>query len=283
MATGYEDLENLEKQQNEILNQQGTTQNNIINQQTQMQVDELNRNKEKVDKDVQKTNQALYTQYQKESNQFGANAEKLASQGLANSGYAETTKANMFGTYQKNVTETLNNARDLKSDYDFQVSQARQNGSIQQAQAQLEIYSQKLQYLTQNYQLKQNREQYIYQQGRDKISDDQWQKTYDEQIRQNELENEWKQKQYDYQAKRDAVSDEQWQKQYNLSARRSSSSSSNVNIENTEKQYTLKEVLDNAKLLQGAKADGTGVTDVRDGISGKTFTSMKELLKYYDV
>ena len=82
-------------------------------------------------------------------------------------------------TLIKNVTETLNNARDLKSDYDFKVQQARQNGSVQQAQAALDLYKQKAQLLTQNYELRQNREQYLYQQERDRVSDNQWQKQYE--------------------------------------------------------------------------------------------------------
>ena len=108
----------------------------------------------------------------------------------------------------------MNNARDLKSDYDFKIAQARQQGSVQQAQAAVDLYSQKLQLLTQNYELRQNREQYLYQQERDKISDNQWQKTFDEQIRQNEIENQWKQKNYDYQQQRDQVSDNQWQQNF---------------------------------------------------------------------
>lgn len=222
MATGYEDLENLENKQNTLLDEQQRKQNEIINQQTQMQVDELNREKEKIDKDTTKTNKSLYSQWQKQSNPYGAQAEQLASQGLSNSGYAETTQASLYNTYQKSVTETLNNSRELKADYDFKITQARQSGSVQQAQSALELYSQKLQLITQNYELKQNREQYLYSQERDRVSDAQWQKTFDEQIRQNELENQWKQKNYDYQVSRDAVSDAQWQKEYALSARRSS-------------------------------------------------------------
>ena len=211
MATGYEDIDNLMNQQNNLLNEQQKKQVDLINQQTQIQTDELNYEKEKIDKDVNKTTSGLYTNWQKEANQYGVQAEQLAQQGLANSGYAETTKTALYNTYQKNVTDTLNNARDLKSDYDFKIAQARQQGSVQQAQAAVDLYAQKLQLLTQNYELKQNREQYLYQQERDKVSDNQWQKTFDEQVRQNEIENQWKQKNYDYQIQRDKVSDSQWQ------------------------------------------------------------------------
>lgn len=216
LASGYEDLDSLVNQQNNLLQQQEQKQNDLINQQTQMQVDELNREKEKLDKETSKTTQGLYSSYQKQANQYGAGMEQLAMQGLGNSGYAETTRTSLYNAYQKSVTDTLNNANDLKADYDFKIQQARQNGSIQQAQSALELYAQKIQLLTQNYQLRQDREQYLYQQQRDQISDQQWQKSFDEQVRQNELENQYRQQQFEYQKQRDQVADSQWQQQFNL-------------------------------------------------------------------
>lgn len=224
--SGYEDLDNMVKEQNNLLQQQEQKQNDIINQQTQMQVDEINREKEKLAKETDKTTQGLYANWQKQTNQYGAGMEQLAQQGLANSGYAETTKTALYNTYQKSVTDTLNNSKDLYADYNFKIQQARQNGSIQQAQSALELYAQRVQLLTQNYELRQNREKYLYQQERDRVSDSQWQKTFDEQIRQNELENQWRQQQFDYQKQRDAVADSQWQQQFNLSKKASSRSSS---------------------------------------------------------
>ena len=191
-----------------------------------MQVDELNREKEKLDKETQKTTSGLYSSWQKQANQYGAGMEQLAQQGLGNSGYAESTRTSLYNAYQKSVTDTLNNANELKADYDFKITQARQNGSVQQAQAALDLYSQRLQLLTQNYELRQNREQYLYQQERDRISDQQWQKSFDEQVRQNEIENQWRQKEFDYQQQRDKVADSQWQQQFNLSKKNSSSGSS---------------------------------------------------------
>lgn len=226
MATGYEDIDSLMNQQNNLLNEQQKKQADLINQQTQIQTDELNHEKEKIDKDVDKTTSGLYTNWQKQENQYGVQAEQLAQQGLANSGYAETTKTALYNTYQKNVTDTLNNARDLKSDYDFKIAQARQQGSVQQAQAALDLYKQRAELLTQNYELRQNREQYLYQKERDKISDNQWQKTFDEQVRQNEIENQWKQKNYDYQQQRDKVSDSQWNQSFDYQKQRDNVSDS---------------------------------------------------------
>lgn len=288
MATGYEDLDTLVNQQNSLLNQQEQKQNDLINQQTQMQVDELNREKEKLDKETQKTTSGLYGSWQKQANQYGAGMEQLAQQGLGNSGYAESTRTSLYNAYQKSVTDTLNNANDLKADYDFKITQARQNGSVQQAQAALDLYSQRLQLLTQNYELRQNREQYLYQQERDKIADQQWQKSFDEQVRQNEIENQWRQKEFDYQQQRDAVADSQWQQQFNLSKKKSSSGSSSkksssksgslsVSGSSNNGGYSAQEVIANMKVLSGPGLKN----NIKDGISGKTFSSPDELLNYY--
>ena len=292
MATGYEDLDTLVNQQNSLLNQQEQKQNDLINQQTQMQVDELNREKEKLDKETQKTTSGLYSSWQKQANQYGAGMEQLAQQGLGNSGYAESTRTSLYNAYQKSVTDTLNNANELKADYDFKITQARQNGSVQQAQAALDLYSQRLQLLTQNYELRQNREQYLYQQERDRISDQQWQKSFDEQVRQNEIENQWRQKEFDYQQQRDAVADSQWQQQFNLSKKKSSSGSSskksssksssgNLSVSGGSSSssggYTAQEVISNMKVLAGPGLKN----NIKDGISGKTFSSPDELLNYY--
>lgn len=282
MATGYEDIDRLVSQQNNLLSQQEKKQTDLINQQTQMQVDELNREKEKIDKDVNKTTQGLYSNWQKQANQYGVEAEQLAQKGLANSGYAETTQTALYNTYQKNVTETLNNSRDLKSDYDFKITQARQNGSVQQAQAALDLYSQKIQLLTQNYELRQNREQYLhqkqYQQERDRISDQQWQKTFDQQVRQNEIENQWKQKNFDfenqwkqktfdYQKQRDAVSDSQWQQQFNLSKKVSSrSSSSSRSTKSRKKSSSGKSSSGSLKVFDTSSSNNNNYTDDYDKI-----------------
>jgi hypothetical protein len=298
LASGYEDLDSLVNQQNNLLQQQEQKQNDLINQQTQMQVDELNREKEKLDKETSKTTQGLYSSYQKQANQYGAGMEQLAMQGLGNSGYAETTRTSLYNAYQKSVTDTLNNANDLKADYDFKIQQARQNGSIQQAQSALELYAQKIQLLTQNYQLRQDREQYLYQQQRDQISDQQWQKSFDEQVRQNELENQYRQQQFEYQKQRDQVADSQWQQQFNLqkknlaksssrsSSRKSSSSSTNkVNTGNSNSNKSSRpsaeEVVKNIKLVNN---QGPGLSAyVIDGLTGKKYNKAEDILKAYGI
>jgi hypothetical protein len=287
---GYEDIDNITKRQNEMLDNSLQQQRDIINKQTDLNVAELERNKQEIDKDVNKTNQALYTEYRKASNPYGANAENLASKGLGNSGYAETTQTNLYNTYQRNISDTLNKARDLKSDFDFQISKARQTGDITLAQNSLQIYNQKMQLLAQEYDMRNNRKQFLYQQERDRASDNKWQQQWDYQKSRDAVEDSRWQTQFDYQKQRDSVADSQWQKQYELSKKASASRSSsrstsksssggNSGVADTSNsKVTAKQVLKNVQILQGAGNPG-----VIDGLSGKKFANVEDVLKYYNL
>lgn len=242
MATGYEDIDRLTSQKQQMLDESLKKQNDIINKQTQMNVDSLERQKLDIEKNAIQTNKALYQDYKKASNPFGQQAENLASQGLGNSGYAETTQANLYNTYQNNITSTLNNARELKADVDFQISQARQNGDITLAQNALELYKQKMQLLSEEYDLRNNREQFLYQKQQDalaqknwqtefnyqkkrnKVSDKQWNKTYNYQKKRDKVSDKQWNKTFEYQKTRDKVADSQWQKEYELSKKARASS-----------------------------------------------------------
>ena len=260
-------VDELEKQTNELYNKQLEQQQNIVNTSTQQAIDEIERNKQKAQEEADKTNKALYTDYQKQINPYGVNAENLAEQGLANSGLAETTKLNYYNTYQNARTQAQTNANNIKADFDAQIAKARQNGDLQLAQSALKMYEQKINDMYNMYNLRhqQQREEvadqqwqqqydynksvndrnYNYQVGRDTIADSQWQKEYDRALQQAQWQQQFNQAQFDYnksiddrnynyQRERDAVADSQWEKEYelskNASSSRSSSSSSRSNL-----------------------------------------------------
>ena len=213
-STGYEDIDNLNKQQNEISNQMYENQQNIINAQTQQNIAEIERNKQKLEEETTKTNKGLYADYQKQINPYGATAESLASNGLANSGVAESTRTNLYNTYQKNRTDTLNTARNLYADYNNKIAEAKQNGDIQLAQFAQEIYNQKMNNLYNNYQLLQNKEQFNYQKERDTVADKKWQDEFNYQQNRDQIADQQYQQQFDYNVSRDEVADKQWQKEF---------------------------------------------------------------------
>ena len=341
--TGYDDIDKLNNAQNELYNKAYEQQKNIVNMQTQQNIDEINRNKEKLNEETTKQNKALYTDYTKQVNPYGATAESLAANGLGNSGVAESTKTNLYNTYQRNRTDTLNTAKSLLADYNAQITQARQNGDIQLAQASLDLYNQQIDNLYNTYQLVQNQKQFDYQKERDTVSDNQWQqefnynkniddRNYNYQLNRDKVEDsqwqqsfdtsnsQWQQefdynkaiddRNYNYQLNRDTIEDNQWQqsfdnsnsqweKEYELqkknlassssrsssggSSRKSSSSSSSNSYvadnssSNSASQVTPEQIMNNIKYVQGAGV----LNSIQDGISGKRFSTVDELLNYY--
>ena len=219
-VTGYEDITNWSNQQNKLMQEQQAQQNAITKQETQMNVDELARERDKINEQTDKTTSGLYTNYQKNVNNYGVQAEQRARMGLANSGYAETSRINLYNAYQKNVTDTVNEANKLKADFDFKISQARQQGSLTMAKNALALLQQKSQLLTQEYEMKNNREQYLYQQQRDKVADNQWQQNFDFQKNRAAVQDSQWQQNFNYQKNRDTISDNQWQQSFDFQKNR---------------------------------------------------------------
>lgn len=277
MAEGYEDIDKYVANYNQMLDKSLQQQNDIVNKQTQMQVDSLGRQKEDIDRETVQQNRALYQDYKKNSNPFGQQAENLAGQGLANSGYAETTQARMYNTYQNNITATLNNARQLKADVDFQINQARQTGDITLAQNALQLFNQRMQLLSQEYDMRNNREQFLYQKQQDALAQSNWQqefdynrsvndRNYNYQIERDKVSDTQWQKNYDYQKSRDKVSDKQWKKTFNYQKSRDKVSDSHW-----EKEYALSK---KAKASSSRSSGSSRRSYSRKSSSGSTSNSI---------
>lgn len=214
MGTGYDDIDNLTNQTNQLYDEQMKQQQNIINTSTQQAIDELERNKKKAEEEALKTNRALYTDYQKQINPYGVNAENLAEQGLGGSGLAETTKANYYNTYQNARAEATTNANNIKADFDAQIARARQNGDLQMAQAALQMYQQKISDLYNTYNLKFNQDQFAYQKEQNALAQSNWEKEYERALQQQQWERQFNENQFNYGKERDTIADNQWQQQF---------------------------------------------------------------------
>lgn len=277
-TTGYEDIDELQNQTEQLYNQQMEQQKNIIDIGTQQAIDEIERNKKEAEEQAEKTNRALYTDYQKQINPYGVNAEDMAEQGLGKSGLAETTKANYYNTYQSARTEAQNNANKIKADFDAKMVQARQNGDLQMAQAALAMYQQRVNDMYNLYNLR-------YQKEQDTLAQENWQKEYEQALQNQQWQQQFNQSQFDYQKERDEIADRQWQEQFDLQRRNTRSGgsrgSSGGTIDLDNNAPSQDQVLQNMRIMQGVNRDGTPYTRVKDEISGKTFNSPAELLEYY--
>lgn len=289
MAEGYEDIDKYVANYNQMLDKSLQQQNDIVNKQTQMQVDSLGRQKEQIDREATQQNRAIYQDYKKNSNPFGQQAENIAGQGLANSGYAETTQARMYNTYQNNITATLNNARQLKADVDFQINQARQTGDITLAQNALQLFNQRMQLLSQEYDMRNNREQFLYQKSQDALAQRNWQtefdynksvadRNYNYQLSRDKVSDSQWNKQFKYQKSRDKVSDSQWQKEYELSKKslasssRRSSGGSRRSSSRTSSGSTSSSIIDDGNLSKNAQGVMSNIEDMLKGVAKNGLT-----------
>lgn len=103
----------------------------LQNQQTDFAIEKIEQQKDQTKKDYIKEQSGAYADWQKQSNPYGANSEKMAASGLANSGYSESSLVSMYNTYQNRVAVAREVVNRALLDYDNQMTEARlKNNSI---------------------------------------------------------------------------------------------------------------------------------------------------------
>jgi hypothetical protein len=131
-------------------------QSQLQQEQTDFAIEKIEQQKDQAEKDYTKEQSGAYVDWQKQSNQYGANAEQMASQGMQNTGFAESSLVSMYNTYQNRVA-TAREAYNLAViNYDNAIKEAQlQNNSIlaeiafESLQKQLELSLQGFQYKNQ--------------------------------------------------------------------------------------------------------------------------------------
>lgn len=106
------------------------TQTALQNQLTQQTVDEINQQKVQTEKDYQKEQSAAYVDWQKQSDQYGVNAEKMAANGMTNTGYSESSKVAMYTAYQNRVATAREVYNRAVLDYDNSIKEARLQNNV---------------------------------------------------------------------------------------------------------------------------------------------------------
>ena len=119
------------------------------NEQTEFAIDQIKQQKEEAHKDYLKEQSASYADYQKQTAKHGVNAEKMASQGLQNSGYSESSMVSMYNQYQARVTVAREAYVKIAADFDNKMTAARLQNNAQIAQIALEAMQKRLEVLMQ--------------------------------------------------------------------------------------------------------------------------------------
>lgn len=98
---------------------------------TDFAIEEINQQKDQTQKDYTKEQSGAYVDWQKQSNQYGANAEVMAANGMANGGYSESSQVAMYNQYQQRVATARESYQRAILNYDNAITEARlQNNSV---------------------------------------------------------------------------------------------------------------------------------------------------------
>lgn len=103
----------------------GTKQQELQQANTDFAIEKIEQQKDYTTKDYIKEQKGAYTDWQKQSNQYGVNAESLASQGLSNTGYSESSQVSMYNTYQNRVAAARESYTRTIVDYDNAIRDAQ--------------------------------------------------------------------------------------------------------------------------------------------------------------
>ena len=99
--------------------------------QTDFAIEKIEQQKDQTQKDYTKEQSGAYVDWQKQSNQYGAEAEKMASSGLQNTGYSESSQVSMYNTYQNRVATAREVFSQAVLAYDNNIKEARlQNNAV---------------------------------------------------------------------------------------------------------------------------------------------------------
>lgn len=123
--------------QSAALQNQADKQAQIQQEQTDFTVEKIEQQKEQAQKDYLKEQSASYVDWQKQSNRYGTEAEKMASSGLLGTGYSESSQVSMYNTYQNRVATAREVLAQAKLNYDNGIKEAM----LQNSAALAEIYA----------------------------------------------------------------------------------------------------------------------------------------------
>lgn len=142
------------KDQQNLIKDYETTQKEIQQQQSDFTIEKINQQKDQAKQDYTKEQKASYVDYQKQSNQFGANAEAMASRGLNYTGYAESSQVSMYNTYQNRYATARETYNRAVLNYDNSIKEAQLANSSALAEISFNSMKQQLELALEGFQYK---------------------------------------------------------------------------------------------------------------------------------
>lgn len=135
---------NFTNQQQQLVDQWENTQKDIANQNLQYQKDLIEQQRNKAEKEYQNEAKASYIDYQKEVDKYGVSRENVTANGLSNSGYSESSKVDMYNTYQNRLATARKSLEDAGIEFDNAIREAQMSNNETLAQNALTALQNKL-------------------------------------------------------------------------------------------------------------------------------------------
>ena len=206
------------------------TQSQLQQENTNFTIEQIEQQKQQAEKDYTKEQKASYVDWQKQSNQYGANAEQMAASGLTNTGYSESSQVSMYNQYQGRVATARESYNQAVLNYNNNIKEAQLANNSKLAeiafnalQTQLELSLQGFQYKNEliNTQLQQQQatEDRYYSRWQDVLNQMNQENQFAESIRQYEQNYQLQTKQFEEQKKQFQLSYNQQIKEFNESIR----------------------------------------------------------------
>ena len=193
-------------------------QQQIQQEQTDFAIEQIEQQKEQAQKDYTKEQAGAYVDWQKQSNQYGANAEQMAASGLQNTGYSESSQVSMYNTYQNRVSTARESFNKAVLNYNNSIKDAQLQNSAALAEIAYNALQQQLQLALEQFQYKNNLLLELTNQKQQINSEyyNRWMDVVSQINTENALAEEIRQynEKMAYQKEQDALAQAQWEKEF---------------------------------------------------------------------
>lgn len=219
------------QQQIEATENWGKTQQQLQQERTDFTLEQIQQQKDQAQKDLHKEQQAAYTDWQKQSGNYGVNAEQMAAAGMKNTGFSESSQVSMYNTYQNRVATARESYDKAVLNYNNSMKEAQlQNNSALAEMAyntlqaflalSMESVVQNNALLTDKMNAQRQDEDRFYQRRQDIIAQKNTENAMAEQVRQYNESQAWDKEKFsredEYRRERDMVADSQWNQSHQL-------------------------------------------------------------------
>lgn len=225
-------------------------QTQLQNDKTDFVIEQINQQKEQANKDYIKEQSGAYVDWQKQSNQYGANAEQMAENGLANTGYSESSQVSMYNTYQNRVAIAKESHNKTVLEFDNAIKDAQIQNNSALAEIALTAMQKKSELFLQGFQHKNDLilQNMAQEQTINNRYDNKWQTILSQINQEKALAEEIRQynEKMAYQKEQDALAQAQWEREMKLREDQLAEEQRQFNLKNST-TVTANKVVDTAQ------------------------------------